>query len=478
MVMMADRSGYLAFTRLGNRLRPVPLALLTLVLSGCSMLVPNYHRPQVPIASKWSSSLTAAEKPAVPVSGPWWQDFGSSELNGLMKSGLAENYSLQAAYNRIEEARGTAELDGAPRYPTLALGGLYTRQNNFSTTSKTSVYGQATYETDFWGKNQDKYHSAQQLASAAAYDAETVKMTLAANIANTYFQLLSLDERIQLAQKISGDEQHILNLVQTQATLGAGSNLEVEQQRNVLQTYQATVFSLQQQRDQARFSLAVLVGQSPESFSISSQNLSKVSDPAPQLSFPANLLRRRPDIQAAEARLISTNYDVGAARASFLPSILVTPLAGINTLAGASVWSLIGTLTQPIFSGGALSGQLHFDKAHSQEMANNYKQTLLTAFQDVETQISAVDQFTQAEKINDDAVVSAQQANRLALIQYKLGSIDYQTLLTVERTLYQAEDTSLQVKLQRLQASVGLFRALGGDYAAPSSSSLAHSQVG
>ncbi len=476
--MMADRSGYLAFTRLSGCLRPVPLILLTVLVSGCSALVPKYHRPAVPIANKWSSPLKTANNVAMPVSGPWWQDFNSNELNGLMKTGLQGNYSLQAAYQRIEEARGTAEVDGAPRYPTLALGGLYTRQNNFSTTRKTSVYGQASYETDFWGKNQDKYHSADQLATAAEYDAETVRMTLAANIANTYFQLLSLDERIQLAEKISGDEQHILDLVQTQAKLGAGSNLEVEQQRNVLQTYQATVFSLQQQRDQTRFALAVLVGQSPESFSITSKNLANVRDPAPQLSFPANLLRRRPDIQAAEARLLSSNYDVGAARASFLPSILVTPLAGINTLAGASVWSLIGTLTQPIFEGGALSGQLHYDKAHNQEMAANYKQTLLTAFQDVETQISAVNQFTQADQLNEQAVVSAQEANRLALIQYKLGSIDYQTLLTVERTLYQAEDTSLQVKLQRLQASVGLFRALGGDYATPSSSSHANSQVG
>ncbi|WP_369788147.1 efflux transporter outer membrane subunit [Rouxiella sp. WC2420] len=476
--MMADGSRYVAFTRLGNRLKPVPLLLIGLIVSGCSMFVPDYHRPAVPIASKWSSPLETANKTAMPVSGPWWQDFSSSELNGLMKAGLMENYSLQAAYQRIEESRGTAELDGAPRYPTLALGGLYTRQNNFSTTSKTSVYGQASYETDFWGKNQDKYHSAQQLATAAEYDAETVKMTLAANIANTYFQLLSLDERILLAQKISGDEQHILDLVQTQANLGAGSNLEVEQQRNVLQTYQATVFSLQQQRNQTRFALAVLVGQSPESFTIVSKNLNHVTDPAPQLSFPANLLRRRPDIQAAEARLISTNYDVGAARASFLPDIVVTPLAGINTLAGTSVWSLIGTLTQPIFSGGSLSGQLHFDKAHSQEMAANYKQTLLTAFQDVETQISAVNQFTQADKLNAEAVVSAQEANRLALVQYKLGSIDYQTLLTVERTLYQSEDSSLQVKLQRLQASVGLFRALGGDYVTPSSSPQTNSQVG
>ncbi|WP_345830040.1 efflux transporter outer membrane subunit [Erwinia sp. HDF1-3R] len=453
--------------------------LLSLAASGCSALVPAYHRPSVPLAQNWSSRIEANPATRPPAGGPWWQNFNSSELNALMTQGLKNNDSLKAAYSRVEEALGTAEIAGAPRYPALALGGLYTRQNNFSTTRKTSVYGQATYETDFWGKNQDKYHSADELATASLFDAETVRMTLAASIADTYFQLMSLDERIQLAQRISSDQQHILTLVQTQVRYGAGSNLEIQQQLNVLQTYQATVYSLQQQRDQTRFALAVLVGKTPEAFNVSHTNLNAVTEPAPQLSFPASLMRRRPDIQAAEARLISTQYDIGAARASFLPDIVVTPLAGINTLAGTSIWSLIGTLTQPVFSGGTLSGQLHFDKAHSQEMAQTYKQTLLTAFQDVETQISAVNQFTVADRLNNAAVASAREANRLALIQYKLGSIDYQTLLTVERTLYQTQDTRLQVKLQRLQASVGLFRALGGDFSTPRSSpSIANSQIG
>lgn len=477
--MMSVQIKVSSFIGRRTRVRPVALFLAILACSGCSALVPTYHRPAVPIAQDWSTKIEANPATRVPVSGPWWRAFSSPELDALMAQGLNNNNSLQAAYSRVEEARGTAEVDGAPRYPALALGGLYTRQNNFSKTRKTSIYGQATYETDFWGKNQDKYHSAEELANASLFDAETIRMTLAASIANTYFQLLSLDERIQLAQKISGDEQHILDLVQTQARLGAGSNLEVQQQLNVLQTYQATVYSLQQQRDQTRFALAVLVGRSPEEFSVTDTNLSQVTEPAPQLSFPANLLRRRPDIQAAEARLISANYDVGAARASFLPSITITPLAGINTMAGTSVWSLIGTLTQPIFAGGALSGQLHFDKAHAQEMAQTYKQTLLSAFQDVETQISAVNQFTEADKLNNAAVTSALEASRLALIQYKLGSIDYQTLLTVQRTLYQTQDSHLQVKLQRLQASVGLFRALGGDFDVPPSIHLPiNSQVG
>src|SRR5476649_693624 len=399
-----------------------------LLLSGCS-LVPAYHRPSVAVAAHWVSAPPSGDN-VVPAGGEWWRHFDSHELDDLVRRGLTRNFTLQAALSRVEEARGTAEINGAPRYPTLSLGGLYTRQNNYSTTPKAGVYGQASYEADFWGKNQARFHSADALVDASLFDAQIVRITLAATIADTYFQVLSLNERIALAQSISGDEQRILNLIETQARLDAASNLEVAQQRNVMQTYQATVLTLQQQNNQARFMLAVLIGENPENFRIRTGNLANITSPAPQPSFPAAILRRRPDIQAAEARLISANYDIGVARAAFLPDVTVTPQAGIDTLAGGTLWSMIGNLTQPIFAGGALSGALRVDRAHARELAASYQETLLEAFQDVETQLSSVDQFTQADALNIAAVTSAREADRLAQIRFKLGTIDYQTLLT------------------------------------------------
>lgn len=456
------------------------LLIACLLLSGCS-LVPTWHRPTVPMASQWSSSLPNGKK-TVPAGGAWWQNFGSDELDEIMARGLSKNFNLQAAMSRVEEAQGVAEVNGAARYPALSLTGLYTRQNNYSTTAKAGVYGQASYEVDFWGKNQARFHSADALANASFFDAQTVRMTLTATIADTYFQVLSLNERIALAQRIADDEQRILGLIQTQARLGTSSSLEVEQQLNVMQTYLATVKTLQQQSDQARFMLAVLTGENPASLHIQTNDLSHITAPIPQASFPADLLRRRPDIQAAEARLISANDDIGAARAAFLPDITLTPQAGIDTLTGGTLWSLISNLTQPVFAGGALRGQLKVDNAHARELAASYKETLLEAFQDVETQLSAVNQFSQADAFNAAAVASAREADRLAQIRLKLGSIDYQTLLTVERTLYQSEDQRLQMKLLRLQATVGLFRALGGDFSStaqqPASGKTAHIQVG
>jgi len=456
------------------------MLLICLLLSGCS-LVPSWHRPPVAMASQWFSALPKGEGTAVPAGGVWWRGFTSDELDEIMARGLRQNFTLQAAMSRIEEAQGVAEINGAPRYPAVSLSGLYTRQNNYSTTAKAGVYGQASYELDFWGKNQARFHSAAALANASFYDAQTVRMTLTATIADTYFQVLSLNERIALAQRIADDEQRILGLIQTQERLGATSSLEVEQQLNVMQTYLATVKTLQQQRDQARFMLAVLTGENPEALQIRTQNLANVTAPTSQASFPAALLRRRPDIQAAEARLIAANYDIGAARAAFLPDITITPQAGIDTLTGGTLWSLISTLAQPIFAGGALCGQLKVDNAHARELAASYKEILLEAFQDVETQLSAVNQYSQADELNSAAVASAREADRLAQIRFKLGSIDYQTLLTVERTLYQSEDQRLQIKLQRLQASVGLFRALGGDFSAagqqPVAGKTGHFQV-
>lgn len=432
-----------------------------LSLGACSM-VPTWHEPDLPLASDWS-----ADKPSsgVQAGGQWWREFHSAELDALMQRGLDDNYTLKAAVSRIEQARASAQVMGAGQYPTLALGGNFQRQNNYGTTEKRSVFAEATYEVDFWGKQRAAADSAKALANASVFDAQTLRMTLSANIANAYFQVLSLEDRLRLAQSIADDAEQVLDLVQVQASQGAVSKLEVEQQRNALQTFQAALPTLRQQRDQALYQLAVLVGAPPQGFKLAQAGLQDVPVPQPSAGLPVGLLRQRPDIQAAEARLQSANFDVGVARAGFLPNLSLDLLGGVDTLAGGRIWSAIGTLGQPIFAGGQLTGQLHFDKAHVEELTASYRESVIEALQDVETQLSAAHELDNSYRINQAAVDSAREAARLAQVRYRLGSTDFQTLLIVERTQYQAEDTLLQVRLQHLQAAVGLFRALGGDFA-------------
>lgn len=437
----------------------VPAIALLAILAGCS-LVPSYQTPELPVADHWDGRSVVA--PAA--GGQWWKGFASPELDQLIDQGLNHNYDLEAAISRIDEAQGSAQVAGAAQFPQVSLGGLKQRQNNYGVTPKASVFGQATYELDFWGKNRARANSADALAKATVFDAQTLRMTLSADIANAYFTVLSLDERLNLARSIANDAEQVLDLVQYQASQGAVSNLEVEQQRNALQTFQAAVPTLQQQRDQALYQLAVLTGVPPQGFSIHGPALRTLQTPRPSAGLPIGLLRQRPDVQAAEARVKSANFDVGVARAAFLPSLSIDLLAGVDTLAGGGIWSAIGTLAQPVFTAGQLKGQLKFDQAHVQELTASYRQSMLVALQDVETQLSATRELDKNYRLSQAAVTSAREAARLAQVRYRLGSTDFQTLLIVERTQYQAEDSLLQVRLAHLQAAVGLFRALGGDF--------------
>ncbi len=434
-----------------------------LLLGGCS-LVPAYQKPPVAVAPVWDAAQAEAQTAAA--GGPWWEEFHSQELNALVSQGLSNNYTLKAAVSRIDEARALAQVTGAAQYPLLSIGGDFQRQNDYGTTKKASVFADASYEVDFWGKQRAATDSSVALAHASTFDAQTLRMTLGATIATTYFQVLSLQDRLRLAQSIADDAQQVLDLVQFQATQGAVSNLEVEQQRNALQTFQAAMPPLRQQRDAALYQLAVLVGVAPQGFSLKETGLNDLAVPNPSVGLPVGLLRQRPDIQAAEARLKSANFDVGVARAAFLPNLSLDLQGGIDTLAGGTLWSLLGSLSQPVFEGGQLKGQLHFDQAHVQELTASYRESVIVALQDVQTQLSAAQQLNQTYALDQAAVNSARESARLAQVRYRVGSTDFQTLLIVERTQYQAEDTLLQVRLQHLQAAVGLFRALGGDFTA------------
>jgi NodT family efflux transporter outer membrane factor (OMF) lipoprotein len=453
---------------------------LALLAGGCS-LVPAYHRPVPPIPAVWDTANAVDSPNAVPVRGEWWQSFKSPELTSLVDGSLQGSFNLQAAAARIDEARGTAEIAGAPLYPAIALGGLVDRSHGFGNSLGSSrtqnLFAQASYEIDFWGKNRAVARSADTLTTATAFDEETLAVTLAASVTDTYFQILSLQERVRLAQQIADSARHILSLVEAQAAGGIASDLQIQQQRNAVATFDAAVPALRQQLDQSVHLLAVLVGGAPEGFRVGGRSLSDLTLPEVKADLPASVLRQRPDIQAAEARLVSANFDVGAARAAFYPSIVLTGQGGMASgslshfFPATGLYDIAASLVQPIFEGGRLQGQLRFDRAHVVELAATYRQTVVAAFQDVEDALTTVERLKELEAADLVAVDSARRASDLASAQFRLGTADFLTVLTVERTLYQAEDALLQVHLQRLEAAVGVFRSLGGGFDPPETGS-------
>jgi outer membrane protein, multidrug efflux system len=440
-------------------------ATFALLCAACSV-GSSYRRPQTETPAAWAGSSAGAAA----VDPNWWADFRAAELEELMQRAVAGNFDLQAAYARVEEARAKAQIAGAPLYPSVDLVATASGGAGPSTTRVSGLFAEASYELDFWGKNRAAARSATALADASAFDAQTVAITLEASVADTYFQLLSLRDRICLSQRIADDSRRVLSLVEAQAAGGIASQLEVEQQRNAVATFQAATLALHQQLEQDLHLLASLTGEAPENFHIAGSNAMQIAVPQVRAELPATALQRRPDVRAAEARLISAHFDIDKARAAFFPSFTLTSLAGVGNSSLSSffppvaILNLVGSLLQPIFEGGALEGQLHYDRAHAVELAATYRQTVIMALRDVEDALTAAQFSRDLEVTNADAVESARHASQLAKARFEAGTVDFLTVLTTERTLYQAEDALLTTRLSRLQAAVRLFRALGGGF--------------
>lgn len=460
--------------RLFSRLRALA-AVATLAASGtgCSV-APAYSRPPADVPTAWTTADTAD---GGDVHAAWWRAFGSDELDALVTSGRARNLDLRAAVARIDEARAKAEIAGAPRYPTLDLAAATNVGVGPSTTRVQSISVVASYEIDFWGKYRAQASSAAALADASAFDAQTVALTLDATITNTYLELLALDARRALAVRVSDQARQVLAIVEAQAAGGIVSGNEVEQQRNAYATFQAAVTPIEQQHDILVHLLATLTGQAPARFREAGGDLNALTVPTVVPGLPSSLLERRPDVRAAEARLVSANCDVGAARAAFFPRFTLTAQGGVGSASLASfdppsiIGNILGGIAQPLFAGGRLEGQLRYARAHVTELTATYRQSILSSLRDVEDALTATTRTRELEALDESAVDAARRAAIIARAQLEAGTADFLSVLTAERTEFQAEDALLQARLQRLEAAVGLFRALGGGFGQEGSAS-------
>lgn len=423
--------------------------------------------------SPWASPSLAG---TTAVDSDWWHAFQDPILDRMMTQGLQHNASLASAVASVDEATANARIASASLSPSLSIAGAAGRGHGRSggASNSQSLYGEASYEFDFWGRNAANARAAARLADASMFDRDTVAMTLTANIANTYFAVQGLRRRLQLAQTIAGDANRILMLVQAQQAAGVATELQVQQQRNALATFNAAIPTLQQQLDIDVHALATLTGSAPEQFAVQDRWLSTIAIPEPRAGVPSSLLELRPDIRSKEAQLQAANQDVGAARAAFFPNIALTGDFGFSSggLAGflANPFaSAAASLTAPLFDGGALRGQLQLNRAAAAKAVADYRQTVLSALQDVEDALTAEAQERRIEQSDTEADDAAQKAADLANAQYRSGTVDFLTVLDSERTRYQAQDTLIQARVQRLQAAVGVFRAFGGNAIALSS---------
>jgi outer membrane protein, multidrug efflux system len=442
---------------------------LAVTLSACSV-GPSYKRPDLDVPATWRGD--SAQSPLWP-SADWWHDFGSSQLDTLITQALAGNFDLAVAIARVREADAQARIAGAALLPTVGFGGGVSRSRQPGGQASTLYDAQisASYQIDFWGKNQASLEAAKETAQASRYSEETVTLTTMASVATTYFQILALRDNLAVTEENLASAESILKALQAQETVGTANALSVAQQETTVATLRASIPPLRQQERQFIDALAILVGKPPEAVDITSGTLSDLADPVIAPGLPSELLARRPDVAMAEAQLKAANANITVARAAFFPSVQLTAQGGFESAALSSLlgpasllYSLAASVTQPIFSGGSLEGQLQFSQAFYDELLQDYRKSAISAFQNVEDALVATQQTAEQEQRQQAAVDTARRAFQIAQAQLRAGTIDVLTLLNTETALFTAETTLVQVRAARLDAIVSLFNALGGGW--------------
>ena len=415
----------------------------------------------------------------------WWRGFHSKELTEVIEEARAANLDIAAAVARIVQADAQARVTGATLLPSVGLNGSATRIRTSRSTSAGGTTGSlggserdllstslsASYEIDFWGKNRSALRAAEETAVASRYDREVVGLTTVVATANAYFQVLAAQDRLRVARENLASATRVLNLIQQRLNAGTASALDTAQQESLVATQRASIPPLEQTLKQNRNALAVLIARSPERVRIRGGSLRSIATPRVTPGLPSELLAQRPDIRQAEANLAAANANVVNARAQFLPSIMLTGEGGyqsaiLRTLLRpeSAFYTAAAGLTQPIFEGGKLLGNLDLQKGRQDELLQTYRKAVISAFADVENALDAIRQTALRQRLQRDVVTSSRRAFAISEQRLTQGTIDLVTVLQTQQTLYQAEDALAQARLAHVLAVVSLYQALGGGW--------------
>ena len=457
-----------------------------MALAGCASLpLPEALQPhEVPAA--WSEPVVAEGDVWPPQQ--WWQQFQSRDLDSLIAAVRSDNLDLAAAAARVLQSEAQTNIARAALFPTVSVGGSAQNQGAVESGSSVnntlaSLAGQVSYEFDFWNLARYNVRAAEALLRSERYAQEIVALTVTANAADSFFEILALRERIAIASENLATARRILDAIERLEQNGLSSPLDLAQQQALVAGQGAAIAGLQAQERLAFYNLAFLLGRAPEGFSVESQNLAGLVIPRPVPGLPRELLIRRPDIAQAEANLTAANANVNAARAAFLPRVGLTASAGAATGAVAAVsdgfavgelsaagggtgliYGVGVSLLQTIFDGGLRQSQLDLTRAQQQELVVNYRATVFRALSEVEAALGQSARLADQERLKAEQVMRAATAFDISNVQYREGLIDLLALLQAQQTLFGAQDELVEIKLARLQSVISLYKALGGGW--------------
>lgn len=470
-----------SFTVSRAALRPIAAAL-AVFLAGCAV-GPDYVRPalDVPAAWKEDAGWKAAAPQTIDASHPWWEAYHDNALNALIVQANAANQNMRQAEAQYREARAIADAARANFWPTIGLNAGATRARSNSTGTRTlgndySVGLGASWEPDVWGGVRRAVEAGDAGTQASADDLAGARLSIQATLAQDYWQVRVLDLQRDLYAGTTAAYAKALELTQHQYAAGVVLRSDVALAQSQLKTAEAQAVDLEAQRSQLEHAIAVLTGQAPASFSLpplpaASATAFQAQMPATPPGLPSELLERRPDIAGAERRVQAANANIGVAKAAFFPQLVLSASGGFNGARMASlfntpgrVWSLGAALAQTVFDGGLR--RAHSDQAVASYDAAvaQYKQTVLSGFQQVEDNLATLRVLAQESVVQADAVSASQLAERLALSQYRGGTTTYLSVVTAQTLSLSNERTAAQLLGRQLAASVALIAATGGGW--------------
>jgi multidrug efflux system outer membrane protein len=453
------------------------LLAIPLLLSACAV-GPNYKRPAVTVPETIRGvSADEAATAASLADRPWWEIFGDDALKALIDEALRNNYDVRQAVWRVEEFRARAGIARSESFPQIQYQGAWSRsrQSDFVQPGSTpnnlhDVNLGLSWEIDLWGR----IRRLSEAALAQYFSTQEARrgflISVVSEVAQAYFELRQLDERLVIARRTTEAFQGTYDLFSRQLSGGIASGLEVSRAEAALRTASATVPDLERQIVAQENRICFLLGRNPgpipRGSSLTDQSLPSEVPPG----LPSSLLERRPDVRQAEQQLVSANANIGAAVANFFPRISLTGAFGgvspqVSDLFGAGkTWSIAAGLTGPLFEGGRLKNQYDVNLALFEQAKVEYESAVTNAFGEVSTALSAYQKLATSEQEQARSVAAYQDAVRLANIRYGAGLSSYVEVLDAEQQLFPAENTLAQTRAARLNAFVSLYKSLGGGW--------------
>jgi len=453
--------------------------LLVSFASGCA-LGPNYKRPAVSAPENFRSALTPAEQASL-AELPWWQIFKDETLQKLITEALESNYDLRVAVSRVEQARQIAAQARSLFFPQIGYDGAVATGRNSFLTSPSPNGGQTTdsalldlsvfWEVDLWGRIRRLNEEARAQYLATDEARRGVVVSLVSSVAQAYFELLELDLELEIAKRNTKSFEDTLTLFSRRLEYGVASKLETSSAEGLLGTVAANVPEIERQIVIKENQINVLLGRNPGPVERNADLLDQESPPEIPAGLPSELLERRPDIRQAEQNLRAANARVGVAVTNFFPQIGLTTLLGkvspelsAFSAGTANLWAVAGTMTGPIFRGGALVAEYREAKAAWEEARLTYEQTALNAFKEVSNALISREKLELARAQQSRAVKAYDQAVGVSIKRYVAGKASYYEVLQNQQNLFPAETTLARTQLNQLLAVVQLYKALGGGW--------------